>query len=178
MPAPARIRTVALAATLAATVALGACGGSDGSADDAATTTTIAATGAPAQTTPPAPEGTTAPAPDPATPPSSTLTPPPELSIPSEEDLAALRAAYAEGYRTTCESIFGLSPTGRMEDPEDPGVFYTLDDCLLELDDTFGETAESPEAAYQSGVEDAETTAESFTFSGTLCSETGRCWEY
>jgi type IV secretory pathway VirB10-like protein len=138
------------------------------------------------------PVGTTAPATEPTVPADTTTTQPPagpeppppsdpptpSWSQPTEEEYAALRAAYADGFRRTCEEIFGLSPSGRMEDPEDPGVYYTLDDCLFEMDDTMGEVNDTTEQAYQSGVDDALSTAESFTFSGTLCSETGRCWEY
>lgn len=173
----------ALAVTLAAALVLAgaACSRSDDErAEESATTVTTTE-----------PVGTTAPTTEPTEPADTTTTPPagpevpppsdppaPSWSQPTEEEYAALRAAYADGFRRTCEEIFGLSPSGRMEDPEDPGVYYTLDDCLFEMDDTMGEVNDTTEQAYQSGVDDALSTAESFTFSGKLCSETGRCWEY
>lgn len=178
MPRPRR--SLATALTAALLLAGAACGGADDERSDGSSTTTAEApaTSAAPPAEPP-PSGDTTPGQPPAEPEAPPQgEPAPTPSIPTEEDYAALRAAYADGFRRTCEDIFGLSPTGRMEDPEDPGVYYTLDDCLSEMDDTVGEINDTTEQAYQSGVDDALSTAESFTFSGTLCSETGRCWEY
>ncbi|WP_334143226.1 hypothetical protein [Rhabdothermincola sp.] len=91
-------------------------------------------------------------------------------------ELAALRDAYRQGFEQTCRAIFGLSPDGQMEDPEDPGTFWSLDECLSEMDVTTGEIYDTVQDAFDGGIEDAEFTADSFTASGRLCSRTGRCW--
>lgn len=123
------------------------------------TTTTVETT----TTTAAAPETT-------ATPTSSPVT----TEDPAQ--LAALRDAYRQGFEQTCRAIFGLSPDGLMEDPEDPGTFWSLDECLSEMDVTTGEIYDTVQDAFDGGVEDAEFTADSFTMSGRLCSKTGRCW--
>ena len=163
----ARRPLVALA--LAAALLGAACSGDDEPEASQGTGTTLTPI---ATTVPPTTTSTTT-APETTAPPPTGNTRPP---TDSPEQLAALRDAYRQGYEQTCRAIFGLSPSGRMEDPEDEGTYYTLADCMADLDETTGEVYSDIQDAFDGGIDDASFTAESFTFSGSLCSETGRCW--
>lgn len=140
--------------------------GSEPPEQAASTTSTLeaTATSAEASTTTSPPETTT------------TTTPAVTVSTDDPQELAALRDAYRQGFEQTCRAIFGLSPDGVMHDPEDPDFTGTLDDCLAEMDVTTGEIYQTVQDAFDAGVDDAESTADGFSFSGRLCSNTGRCW--
>lgn len=174
MPTNRKLLIGALAAIVVALLVVGVIVSrdeSDGPSTDAAATTLVP------ETTSTVVESTTTTSP-PETTTTTTTAPAPTAPTVDPQELAALRDAYRQGFEQTCRAIFGLSPDGVMHDPEDPDFSATLDDCLAEMDDTTGEIYDTVQDAFNGGVEDAEFTADGFSFSGRLCSKTGRCWSY
>lgn len=169
---------MAIAVTLAA-----ACSGSDGNGETTDTTsrslTGTTQSGAPSGTAQPSDTAVAPPTESTdttaATPP---VPPPPPPPVDESVDPAALRAAYANAFIQTCNSIWSISPNGVLYDPDDEDqVPYTVDDCLAELVESDGEIAETVEEAHELGVEAANDTAYFFTSGDQLCNGS-RCWTY
>jgi hypothetical protein len=171
---------VAVAALLALTVAAGACSRED-AVDDASSSSTVV-------------DGTTIPASDTTVPSSDTTAPPTDStdttassSTTEETDIfgntpsqnAAYRAAYRAAFEGECRRIWATyaGADGIMSDPDFPEDPYVVDDCLADIDDSWGEFASSVEEAQASGTDDAQIAASDLA--DPLCDSSGtRCFSY
>ncbi len=90
--------------------------------------------------------------------------------------------AYSEEYEKYCRWAFSLSPDGILYDPEFTDDFYVLDDCIYDLDPTWGDFYASAAEAAQAGIDDAISTLEGFPLGDRLCwvdpatEQIGGCW--
>jgi hypothetical protein len=179
---PSRFRVlgaVALVLVLG-TSALGACSREEAPGDGAADTT-IGAPGtsvAPDTTMAPTPDTTTT-ATDPSAPVESTPTEPDTNAFgQTEEQAAQFRSVYAQAYRAECQRIWASVGGGALADPDFPEDQYTVNDCLAELDESWGEFANDVDEARSLGVDDAQIAASDLA--DPLCSAANptRCWSY
>jgi hypothetical protein len=64
-----------------------------------------------------------------------------------------------------------------MSDPDFPEDPYVVDDCLADIDDSWGEFASSVEEAQATGLDDAQIAASDLA--DPLCDSSGtRCFSY
>jgi hypothetical protein len=176
---PLSVRRVAALALLAGMLLLGACSRKAAPNEESVAGTTL-------------PPGTSI-APGTSVPPSTDTTPPidPGAPIPtttepddgsafghSAETLATFRAAYAQAFRAECQRIWASMGGGALADPDFPEDQYTVNDCLAELDDSWGEFADSVEEAQSLGFDDAQIAASDLA--DPLCSvaDESFCWSY
>jgi hypothetical protein len=172
------LSAVALAGVLGAS-ALGACSREEAPDDQSAGTTAEAPGTSIGSDTTVAPATDTTAAIDPGVPPESTTTEPDTNAFgQTEEQAAQLRAIYAEAYRAECQRIWASVGGGALADPDFPEDQYTVNDCLAELDDTWGEFANDVNEARTLGVDDAQIAASDLA--DPLCSAANptRCWSY
>ena len=89
-----------------------------------------------------------------------------------------LERAYVEGFTDECNAIFGLSPNGRMFDPETPDDVYSAQDCLADMYPEYGNDYSTPEAAAEAGRTDAIDAVGLLTALGKLCWGDDSCWDW
>jgi hypothetical protein len=93
------------------------------------------------------------------------------------EEVAALNAAYAEAFRAECQRIWSSLGGGPLADPDFPEDQYSVDDCLFELDETWGELNDSVTEAATMGLDDAQIAASDLA--DPLCNLAATvCWSY
>jgi hypothetical protein len=93
------------------------------------------------------------------------------------EQVAAFNAAYAEAFRAECQRIWASLGGGPLADPDFPEDQYTVDDCIFELDETWGELNDSVEEAATAGFDDAQIAASDLA--DPLCNLSATvCWSY
>lgn len=172
---PTPVRAV-LAAAVVLVLVLAGCSRNSAIEDEQDAGTTIA------PTTSVAP-GTSEPTTDTTVDPGSTesTTPPEEPETDAfghtPEQVAAFNAAYAQAFRAECQRIWASLGGGPAADPDFPEDQYTVDDCLFELDETWGELNDSVEEATQSGIDDAQIAASDLA--DPLCNLSATvCWSY
>lgn len=96
----------------------------------------------------------------------------------TEAELAAFRAAYAEAFRAECQRIWTSMGGGALADPDFPEDQYTVNDCLAELDDSWGEFADSLEEAQVTGIDDAQIAASDLADPLCRVDDPTVCWSY
>lgn len=177
-----QLRPVRALGVLVLTVVLlaGACSRKSAPEADQAAETTIASPASGSTEVPPASTETTT-GPDQTAEGSTTTTssePVEEAFGYTAEQLAAFRAAYATAFRAECQRIWASMGGGALADPDFPEDQYTVNDCLAELDDTWGELNDSVEQAATAGTDDAQIAASDLA--DPLCSvgNPSRCWSY
>jgi hypothetical protein len=175
-----RIGRVTVGLLTAALIATAPIACSRGSVDDGeAAATTVAPTTTEATTTTgePTPTATT-PSTD-----TSPTTPPPDDGTDAfgntPEQSAQFRAAYRAAFETECARIWATyaGGDGILADPDFPEDPYVVDDCVIDLDDSWGEFAASVEEAQATGTDDAQIAASDLA--DPLCDSSGtRCFSY
>jgi len=92
-------------------------------------------------------------------------------------EVAAFVAAYSQAFRAECQRIFDSLGGGPLSDPDFPEDQYLVDDCIFELDETWGELVDSVEEATTTGIDDAQIAASDLA--DPLCDASGTtCWSY
>jgi len=171
------LRRIVVLALLAGVLLLGACTRKAAPGEDAATGTTqpTGTSIGPGTSVPPPTEPT--PLPDPAES-STTIEPDDGAFGHSAATLAAFRAAYAQAFRAECQRIWASMGGGPLADPDFPEDQYTVNDCLAELDEDWGEFADSVEEAQSMGFDEAQIVASDLA--DPLCSVANEsfCWSY